>query len=98
MREFALAAIEFFRVNSPAVPRQRLIRHDRMQHFVIKHVTQKPRRHERLIKRGIDPNHPILLLDCAENEMFSWAVLSSAAPHHLISAKTPTDRKSTRLN
>src|SRR2546427_7576822 len=61
-----------------------------MQHLVIKHVPQKPRRHERLVQRRIDPNDLILLLNCPKNEMFSWAVLSSAAPDNLVPAKTST--------
>jgi hypothetical protein len=61
-----------------------------MQHLVIKHVTQKPKRHERLVQRRIDPNNPIFLLDCAKNEMFSWAVFSSPSPHDLVPPKAST--------
>src|SRR6266496_2255911 len=59
-----------------------------MQHLVIKHVPQKPRRHERLLKCRIDPNDPVFLLYCSKNELFSWPVLASAAPDDLVAAKT----------
>jgi hypothetical protein len=65
-----------------------------MQHFVIKHVTQKPKGHERLVQRRIDPNDPIFLLNRAKNEMFSWAVLSPAAPDNFVPAKTPMKKPS----
>ena len=57
---------------------------------MIKHVAQKPQRHERLVKRRIDPNDPVFLLNCSKNELFSWTVLASAAPDDLVAAKTAT--------
>src|SRR5262245_55017413 len=60
-----------------------------MQHFVIKHVPQKPNRHERLVQRGIDSNDLIFFLDCSKDELFSRTVLSPASPDNLVSAKAP---------
>jgi hypothetical protein len=59
-----------------------------MQHLVKKHVSQKPQRNERLVQRRIDPNHPIFLLDCAKNELFSRSMFSAASPDHFVAAKT----------
>src|SRR5262245_3305057 len=60
-----------------------------MQHFVIKHVPQKPRGHKGLVQRSIDSNDTILLLNRAKNEIFLWAMLSPATPHHFVTTKTP---------
>ena len=68
---------------------QRLIGYDRMQHLVIKNVTQKPERDERLIEQRIDANDAILFLNCAENKIIARSMFASAAPHHLITTKTP---------
>src|SRR6266513_5161585 len=87
-RKVALATIEFFRVNAPAISRERFIRHNGMQHFVIKHVSQKPQRNEWLVQRRINPDHPILFLDCAKNKLFSRSMFSPASPDHFVAAKT----------
>src|SRR4029077_13601743 len=90
MWKFALSPVEFLCVNSAAIRRQLFIRHDGMQHLVIKHVTEKPKRHERLVQRRIDPNDPVFLLDCAKDEIFEWPVLSSPSPDNLVTPKAPT--------
>jgi hypothetical protein len=76
-------------MNSPAAPRQRLIRHHRMQHLVIKHVAQKPERDKRLIERRINSDHAIFFLDRAKDEIFSGTMLSPATPRDFVAAKTP---------
>src|SRR4051812_47384377 len=62
-REFAFPLVEFFRVHPAAATRVSLVRHYRMQHFVIKNVTEEPPRNELLIQQRIDPDHAIFLLD-----------------------------------
>src|SRR6516162_9209395 len=86
--KFALATIEFFRVNTPAISRQRFVRHHRMQHLVIKHISQKPPRNEWLVQRRINPNHPIFFLNGTKNELFSRSMFSPASPDHSVAAKT----------
>src|SRR5581483_5247013 len=49
----------------------------------------KPGRHEWLIQRSIDPNNPVLLLNCAKDEIFLGTMLSPAPPHHFVITKTP---------
>ena len=60
-----------------------------MEHLVIKHVPQKPKRHKGLIECRINSDDAIFLLDGAEDEIFSRTMFSSAAPHDLVTAKTP---------
>src|SRR6266513_906601 len=86
--KLALATIEFFRVNTPAISRQRFIRHNGMQHLMIKHVSQTPPRTEWLVQRRTNPDHPILFLDCAKNKLFSRSMFSPASPDHFVAAKT----------
>ena len=86
-REAALELVEFFGMDATPPSRERLIRHDGMQHLVVKDVTQKPQRHERLIERGIDPDDAVFFLDGAENEIILRTMFTPASPHHLITAQ-----------
>src|SRR5690349_23363026 len=47
------ATIKFFRMNTPAIPGNNFVRHDRVKHLVIQHVPQEPQRHKWLIQRRI---------------------------------------------
>src|SRR6185437_10464843 len=59
-RESFFPPIKFFGVNPTPTGGINFLRHDRMQHLVIKHVLEKPARHERLIEKWMNANHPIL--------------------------------------
>src|SRR5438445_13634994 len=86
--KFAFAAIEFVGVH-PAPPIiARLVRHDRMQHFVIEDVLEKPERYEFLIEPGIDANDAIFFLDGSENKILFRTFPAFAAPNHFVTAKT----------
>jgi hypothetical protein len=88
-RESLFAAIKFFRVNATASSGIPLIRHNGMQHFVIKHILEEPARDPRLIKQRVNPNNSILLLDRTENEIFPGPLPAAAAPNDSITAKLP---------
>jgi hypothetical protein len=62
-----------------------------MQHFVIKDVTQKPGRHEGLIKRRIDSNDAIFFLNRPKDKIFPRPMFSPAAPRNFVAAKTPAE-------
>ena len=87
--ELTFAAVELFRMHAATAVWQRLIRYDRMQHLVIKHVTQKPQRYEQLIEQRVDADYAILFLDRAKNEIFSWPMFPPAPPYHFVTPKTP---------
>src|SRR5262249_645650 len=79
--------IKLRRVNSPPARRIHFLRHDRMQHLVIKYVFEKPTRNKRLIEQGMDPDHPIFLLNRTENEIFLGTLFAPPAPHHAITTQ-----------
>ena len=68
-----------------------IVRHDRMQHFVIQDVLEEPKRHEALIEPGIDTNDAIFFLDRPENKIFFRTFSAFTAPNHFVSAKTVTE-------
>src|SRR5205807_2802347 len=86
-RKFPLALVKFFRVNATASIRPSFIRNHRMQHLVIKNVTEEPRRHERLIEERINPDYAVFFLDGAENEILFRAPLPFPAPRHFVTAQ-----------
>ena len=53
--------------------------HHGMQHLVVEHVFQKPLRHERLGEQRMEPNHPVLFLECPEDEIFLRPLLPPPA-------------------
>ena len=65
----------------------RFVRHDRVQHFVIKNVLEEPERDEWLIEQWINPNDAIFFLDRSENEIFFRTLFTSTAPHHFVTTK-----------
>src|SRR2546430_13559574 len=89
--KFAFAAIEFVGVHTAAPIGAHLVRHDRMQHFVIQDVLEEPKRHEALIEPGIDTNDAIFFLDGPENKIFLRTFSAFAAPNHFVTAKTVTE-------
>src|SRR5687768_4218449 len=68
-REFTLPLIESFRVHPTASGRSDFVRHDRMEHFVVKNVLEKPKRNERLVQKRVNPNNAIFFLDGAEDKV-----------------------------
>ena len=54
-----------------------------MQHLVIEHVLEKPRRNERLVQPRIDADDTVFFLNRAEDEIFALAFLSACAPRQL---------------
>lgn len=92
-RELTFAPVEFFCVHAPAAKRYNLVRYDRMQHLMIEYVLKKPKRHEGLIERPVDSDHPIFLLDCTKHEVIPRSMFSSPAPYDFVvtkpSAKIP---------
>src|SRR5213075_3179426 len=61
--------------------------HDRVQHFVIKNVTEEPRWHERLVEKWINPDHdqpfvpPWFLRYILYHEMLHAVVPDEAGPN-----------------
>ena len=89
--KFAFAPIEFLGVNTtPTIP-LRFVRHDGVQHFVIKNVFEEPERNEFLIEPRINPNHTIFFLDCAEDKIFFRTLPTFPAPNDLVTAQTITE-------
>ena len=86
--KFAFAAIEFVSVNTAPAVAARFVRHDRVQHFVIKNVFEEPERNEFLIEPRIDPNHAVFFLDRAENKIFFRTFATLPAPDDLVTAET----------
>ena len=86
--KFALASVEFLRVHAPPATPQKFVRNDRVKHFVIEHVFQKPPRHECLIEQGMDANHAVLLLDRSKNKMIFRSMFSATAPFHFVITKS----------
>jgi len=93
--KFAFAAIEFVGVHTAPPITAHLVRHNRMQHFVIQNVLEEPKRDEALIEPGIDTNDAIVFLDGPENKIFFRTFSASAAPNHFVTTKTVT--KMTRV-
>jgi len=89
--KFAFAAIEFVGMHTAPPITAHLVRHDRMQHFVIQDVLEEPKRHEALIEPGIDTNDAIFFLDGPENKIFFRTFSVFAAPNHFVTAKTVTE-------
>src|SRR5438874_13507034 len=85
--KFAFAAIEFIGVHAAPPITARLVRHDRMQHFVIEDVLEKPERYEFLIEPGIDANDAIFFLDRSENKILFRTFAAFASPNHFVTAK-----------
>src|SRR5262249_14332034 len=85
--KLALAPVKFLGVHAPPAASQSFVRYHRVQHFVIKHVLQKPARHECLIEQGMNPNHAVFLLDRAKNKMVLRPMFAAAAPLHFVITK-----------
>ena len=85
--KLALPTIEFVGVHAPPAASQGFVRHNRMQHFVIEDVFQKPARHECLIKQRMNSNDAIFFLDRSKNEMIFRPMFPAASPFHLVVAK-----------
>src|SRR5207237_9053802 len=64
--KFAFAEIEFVGVHTAPPIIAHLVRHDRMQHFMIQDVLEEPKRNEELIEPGIDTNDAIFFLNGPE--------------------------------
>jgi hypothetical protein len=89
--KFAFAAIEFVGVHTAPPITAHLVRHNRMQHFVIQNVLEEPKRDEALIEPGIDTNDAIFFLDGPENKIFFRTFSAFATPNHFVTAKTVTE-------
>src|SRR5437764_13741383 len=89
--KFAFAEIEFVGVHTAPPIIAHLVRHDRMQHFMIQDVLEEPKRHEALIEPGIDTNDAIFFLDGPENKIFFRTFPAFTAPNHFVTAKTVTE-------
>jgi hypothetical protein len=61
-------------MHDTATGRVKLVFDHRMTHFVVKHVFQKPRRHESAIEERMDSNKPVLFLDCAKDNAIAWTL------------------------
>ena len=55
---------------------------------MIKDVLKEPNRDERLVEKGIDPDHAIFFLYRSKNEILFWPSLLTSAPHYSIAAQT----------
>jgi hypothetical protein len=62
-----------------------------MQHFVVEHVLEKPKRNKRLIQERIDPDDAIFFLNCSEDKIFLRTALLSPAPDHFVPAQAATE-------
>src|SRR4030095_7183581 len=82
--ELAFAAIEFVGVHTTPPITACLVRDDRVQHFMIEDVLEKPERYAFLIEPGIDANDAILFLDRAENKILFRTFSAFAAPNHFV--------------
>src|SRR5947207_7351163 len=89
--KFAFAEIEFVGVHTAPPIIAHLVRHDRMQHFMIQDVLEEPKRHEALIEPGIDTNDAIFFLDGPENKIFLRTFPACTARNHFVTAKTVTE-------
>ena len=86
--ELAFAAIEFIGMHAAPAITSRLVRHDRVQHFVIEDVLEEPKRNKSLIEPGIDANDAVLFLDGAENKILFRTVAAFTPPNNLVTTKT----------
>ncbi len=85
--KLALPTIEFVGVHAPPATSQEFVRYDRMQHFVIEDVFQKPARHECLIEQRVNSNYPVFFLNRSKNEMIFRPMFPATTPFHLVIAK-----------
>ena len=86
-REGFFATIKFRGVDAATTGRIPFLRHDGVEHFVIKHVFEKPARNKWLIEQGMNPNDTIFLLDRSEDEIFFRPLLPSPAPKDFVTAQ-----------
>lgn len=68
-----------------------LVGYDGVQHLVVKHVLEKPKRNERLIEPRIYPDDTIFLLNGSENEILFRAPLPSPAPDDFVAAEASAE-------
>src|SRR6202022_501928 len=74
------SAIKLGSVNPAPASLINLFGNNRVEHFVIDHVFQKPSRYERCIQKRMNADDSVFLLDCAEDEIFLGRQSSTSAP------------------
>ena len=85
--KLALPPIKFFGVHAAPATSQKFVRHDRVQHFMIENVFQKPARHECLIEQRVNSNDAVFFLDRSKNEMILRPMFPATSPFHFVIAK-----------
>ena len=86
--KLAFADEESVVMHDPPAGGVELILYDRMTHFVVDDVIEKPRRHKSPVEQWMNADDAIVFLDCAEDDAASRALPAFAPPKNRVATQT----------